>query len=441
MCSSTELDGNPLTAPRTRNPSPYAAGCQTGRVTSQPGEGRAAGIRLRASRRSGVPPFHVMSVLDRVAVLRAEGHDVVSLCAGEPSGGAPSLVSQAAAALHASGRALTYTSALGLRELRSEVAAHYGRWYDLDVDPARVAITTGSSGGFVLAFLAAFDAGDRVALARPGYPAYRNILRALGCEVVELDCGPQVRFQPDLRQLEAVHAQAPLSGLVVASPANPTGTMVDRAELEQLTGWCAEHGVRLVSDEIYHGVTYPAAAQPDPRGVCAYELDESSVVVSSFSKYWGMTGWRLGWLLLPPDLVDVVDALAGNVALCPPAPAQYAALSAFAQESYLECDEAVAQFARTRDLLLHSAARLGWGPAAPADGAFYYWADLGPALDRWGNSAAYASALLEEAHVAVTPGDDFDHVEGCRSVRLSFAAGASAVGEAIERIEAFRQSG
>lgn len=392
---------------------------------------------LSASTRSRVAPFEVMDILDRVAVLRAAGRDVVSLCAGEPSGGAPSAVSQAAAQLHASGRALTYTSALGIRELRAELAAHYRRWYGLDVDPARVAVTTGSSGGFVLAFLAAFEAGDRVALARPGYPAYRNVLRALGCEVVEVDCGPDARYQPTPDALAAAHAQAPLAGLVLASPANPTGTMVTRAELAAVSQWCAEHGVRLVSDEIYHGVTYPEPGAPDPRGVCAWELDESAVVVSSFSKYWGMTGWRLGWMLLPEDLARSVEALAGNVSLCPPAPAQYAAVAAFTDESYAECDAAVAEFARTRGLLLDNAGLLGWGEAAPADGAFYYYADLGPQRARWRDAPSYAAALLEQAGVAVTPGVDFDDRAGARSVRLSFAAGSAAVGEAIERIVAF----
>jgi aspartate/methionine/tyrosine aminotransferase len=389
------------------------------------------------SRRSQVPPFEVMDVLDRVAVLRGEGRDVVSLCAGEPSGGAPSLVSEAAPRLHASGRALTYTSALGIRELRAELAGHYRRWYGIDVDPVQVAVTTGSSGGFVLAFLAAFEGGDRVALARPGYPAYRNILRALGCEVVEVDCGPETRFQPTPGLLDTVQASGPLAGLVVASPANPTGTMVDRAELSALAAWCAAHDVRLVSDEIYHGVTYPEPGAADPRGVSAWELDDTTLVVSSFSKYWGMTGWRLGWLLLPEDLVRPVDALAGNVALCPPAPAQYAAVSAFADESYAECDEAVAEFARTRALLLEHTDRLGWGASAPPDGAFYYWAGLGPQVERWGDSKAYASALLEQVGVAITPGGDFDDRAGGRSVRLSFAAGSTAVMEAIERIEAF----
>ncbi|MBB1508566.1 aminotransferase class I/II-fold pyridoxal phosphate-dependent enzyme [Tessaracoccus sp. MC1756] len=387
------------------------------------------------SRRSAVPPFEVMTVLDRVATMRAGGRDVISLCAGEPAGGAPAGVTRAAASLHASGRVFGYTSALGIWPLRVALAEHYRRWYGLDIDPAQVAVTTGSSGGFLLTFLAAFEAGDRVALARPGYPAYRNILTSLGCEVVDIECGADVRFQPTVEQLAATHAERRLQGLILASPANPTGTMVNRDELGALVDWCRSEDVRLISDEIYHGVTYPVGGH---RGTSAWELSEDAVVVSSFSKYWGMTGWRIGWLLLPADLADAVDALAGNLALCPPAPAQYAALEAFTDESYAQCDVAVAGFAEARGLLLAAESRLNWGVAAPADGAFYYYADLGPQLERWPGSGAYASALLEAAGVAVTPGRDFDTVLGDRTVRLSFAAGATAVAQAIERIVAFQ---
>lgn len=387
------------------------------------------------SSRSAVPPFEVMTVLDRVATLRAAGRDVISLCAGEPAGGAPSAVNAEAARLHAEGRPFGYTPALGIRPLREALSGHYRRWYGVELDPARVAVTTGSSGGFLLAFLAAFEPGDRVALARPGYPAYRNILTSLGCEVVDLQCGPEVRFQPTVELLAAAHAEHPLKGLILASPANPTGTMVSRDELRDLVAWCDGHGVLLVSDEIYHGVTYPVGGH---RGTSAWELGRESVVVSSFSKYWGMTGWRIGWLLLPPGLVGAVDALAGNLALCPPAPAQYAALEAFNDESYAECDAEVAAFAEARELLLAAEPRLNWGVSAPADGAFYYYADLGPQLERWESSGAYAAALLDEAGVAVTPGRDFDAALGSRTVRLSFAAGAPAIAEAIERIVAFQ---
>ncbi|MGP9661782.1 aminotransferase class I/II-fold pyridoxal phosphate-dependent enzyme, partial [Arthrobacter sp. AOP36-C1-22] len=271
---------------------------------------------LTVASRAQVPSFQVMDILSRVADLRAAGRDVISLCAGEPSGGAPSDVSARAAAIHASAMPLTYTPALGITELRQAIAGHYLRWYGLEVPAANVAVTTGSSGAFMLTFLAAFNPGDRVALARPGYPAYRNILRTLGIEVVELDCGPATRYQPTPEQLDAAVAEhGPLSGLMLASPANPTGTMVSREELSALTQWCAAHGARLVSDEIYHGITYPAAGDPDVRGVSAWELERTGVVISSFSKYWGMTGWRLGWALVPDDLLPAVEALAGNVAL------------------------------------------------------------------------------------------------------------------------------
>lgn len=392
------------------------------------------------SARSAVAPFEVMDVLATVARMRAEGREVISLCAGEPSQGAPSAVHAAAARIHTEARSLGYTPALGIAPLRAAIAGHYSRWYGLDLAPSEVAVTTGSSGGFVLAFLAAFDHGDRVALARPGYPAYRNILAGLGCEVADLPTGPAERYQPTVAQLEAAHAEAPLAGLVLASPANPTGTMVDRGELTAIAAWCTAHGVRLVSDEIYHGVTYGDPTAPDAKGVCAREVDEHAIVVSSFSKYWGMTGWRLGWLLVPEDLRGAVDALAGNIALCPPAAAQEAAVEAFTEKSYAESEEARVGFARAREVLLAKAPELGWGAAAPADGAFYYWADLGDRLAGFADAREYATALLEATGVAVTPGGDFDPVEGSHCVRLSLAAGPEAIAEALDRIIAWQDS-
>ena len=393
---------------------------------------------MKVAARAAVPPFQVMSILDRVAQLRAQGRDVISLCAGEPEGGAPPDVVAAALEVHR-GNDLGYSSALGPRPVRVAVADHYQRWYGLEVTGDDVALTTGSSGAFQLAFLAAFEPGDRVALASPGYPAYRNILTALGCEVVDIACGPEHRFQPTPDLLAAAHAQAPLAGLVLASPANPTGTMIPREDLADLTSWCDAHDVRLISDEIYHGITYPADPQSaDARGVSAWETSRTGVVVSSFSKYWGMTGWRLGWMLMPTDLREAIDALAGNLALCPPVPAARAALAAFTDDSYVTADARVAEFARTRALLLDLVPSLGWGPIAPADGAFYLYADLGPALGQYADSVAWCQALLEEQGVAVVPGVDFDPAGGSRFVRLSFGAGAAAVRAAIERIQAFQ---
>jgi len=389
---------------------------------------------VKASTRSLVPPFTVMKILAAANARRAAGQPVLSLCAGEPSGGAPEGVRRRARELLGSGD-LGYTEAVGVPALRAAIAGHYRRWYGVDLDPRSVAVTTGSSGGFLLAFLAAFDAGDRVALARPGYPAYRNILRSLGCEVVELPCGPRTRYQPTVEQLDRL--EAPIAGLVVAGPANPTGTLIDPATMDALVSWCAEHDVRLVSDEIYHGITYaPGAAGAAGAPTVAGALDRGPVVVSSFSKYWAMTGWRLGWLVLPDDLVDPVDALAGNLALCPPALAQHAAVAAFDEDGYAAAAANVARYTRSRRLVLDRLPDLGWARAAPADGAFYLYGDVSPTgLD----AVTWCERALDEAGVALTPGTDFDGVDGHGWVRLSFAADPAVVAEALDRVVAWQR--
>jgi aspartate/methionine/tyrosine aminotransferase len=390
---------------------------------------------MKVSARSQVPPFAVMDIVAAANARRAAGQSVLNLCVGEPATGASDVVRERAVQL-LSGGDLGYTEALGSPALRAAIAGHYRAWYDVEVDPARVAVTTGSSGGFMLAFLAAFDVGDRVALARPGYPAYKNILAALGCEVVELACGPETRYQPTVEQLEAL--DAPVDGLVVAGPANPTGTLIDRASLDALATWCADRGVRLVSDEIYHGITYgDAAGEPGPAGAptAATALGSGAVVVNSFSKFWAMTGWRLGWLLLPEDLAGPVDALAGNVALCPPALAQHAGVAAFTPEGYAAAEANVAQYAASRRTVLDRLPDLGWTRVAPADGAFYVYADVSSSgLD----SRTWCARLLDEAGVALTPGTDFDHVDGHDWVRLSFASSPAVVREAVDRIADWR---
>ncbi|WP_454730283.1 aminotransferase class I/II-fold pyridoxal phosphate-dependent enzyme [Cellulosimicrobium protaetiae] len=393
---------------------------------------------MKVSRRSHVPPFAVMEVLAEANRLRDAGASVLNLCAGEPSTGASDVVRRRAIELLEHGD-LGYTESLGVPALRRAIAQHYDRWYGVEVDPARVAVTTGSSGGFLLAFLAAFDVGDRVALARPGYPAYKNILRALGCEVVELDCGPETRYQPTVSQLMEAYYDGGLDGLVVASPANPTGTMILPAELDAVAAWCADHDVRLVSDEIYHGITYGDASDATPAALptAARYVGEGAVVVNSFSKYWAMTGWRLGWLVLPDELVGPVDALAGNVALSPPALAQHAGVAAFSLEGYAAAAENVARYAASRELVLSRLDDLGWSRVAPADGAFYVYADVsGDGLD----SVTWCERLLAEAGVALTPGTDFDGVRGGDWVRLSFAAAPATVAEAVERVVAWRST-
>ena len=380
-----------------------------------------------------MPPFAVMSILTRVAELRAQGREVISLCAGEPAQGAPSAVRRRLAELMSDRTPLGYSETFGLRPLREQIAGHYRRWYDLEVPVEQIAITTGSSGAFLLAFLAGFDHGDRVAMTRPGYPAYRNILASLGNEVVELDCGPEEDYRLRVELLDNAHTGSPLAGLVIASPANPTGTMIGSDRLADLTRWCVDHQVRLVSDEIYHGIT--GGGSP---GSCAWSHDRSAVVVSSFSKYWGMTGWRLGWALVPEDLVGPVDALAGNFALCAPVPAQHAAVAAFTEPSYAEAEAAVTAFADARALLLAAVDELGWTGVAPADGAFYVYADISAVLGRYPDSSTWCAALLEEQGVALTPGTDFDPVHGGTAVRVSLAAGPDAVAAALVRIRRFQ---
>lgn len=390
---------------------------------------------LHPSTRSAVPTFQVMEIIAAANARRAAGLPTLSLCAGEPRAGAPTAVRRRAAEL-LTGDAGGYTEPLGTPDLRRAVAGHYLRWYGLDVDPQEVAVTTGSSGAFILAFLAAFEAGDRVVVARPGYPAYRNTLAALGCDVVEVPCGPETRYQPTVAVLDELVARTgPVAGLVVASPANPTGTMLAASELAALAAWCRANGVRLVSDEIYHGITY---GRPS---VCAREHGAESVVVSSFSKYFGMTGWRLGWMLVPPDLRGAVERLAGNLALCPPALAQHAALAAFAPESYAEAEAHVGSYRESRALVLGSLERLGWRRCAPADGAFYVYAELDDVALRAGDSVAWCRRALDGAGVALTPGTDFDPVDGGRWVRLCFAAPPAVVGEAVDRLAAWVQAG
>lgn len=404
-------------------------------MTDAPLTGTSAPTLQPSARSAAVPPFEVMTVLHQVFELRAAGVEVISLCAGEPSAGAPRGVRQRAAEVVTDGTALGYSNATGLIELRQGLAGHYRRWYGLEVPLRNIAITTGSSGAFLTSFLAAFDPGQRVALARPGYPAYRNILTSLGLEVVELDCGPEMRFQPTIELLERAYAEGPLAGLVVASPANPTGTMLAYGQLAELAAWCRERGVRLISDEIYHGITYGASV-----GDCAWASDRNSIVVSSFSKYWGMTGWRLGWALVPDDLVGAFEALTGNLSLCPPVPAQYATVEAFTEQAYAEGAEQVTDYAAARQVVLDHVAELGWVDLAPADGAFYCYATITPVLGPYADSRAWCQALLEQQRVAITPGRDFDSARGDQAIRISLAAGAAAVREAVTRILAFQRS-
>lgn len=377
--------------------------------------------------RAGIPPFYVMDVWLAAAERQRSHGDLVNLSAGQPSAGAPQAV-RAAAKAALDSTVLGYTVALGIPELRSAIAASYRARHGLAVDPADVVITTGSSGGFLLAFLACFDAGDRVAIASPGYPCYRNILSALGCDVVEIPCGPDTRFQPTAQMLAEL--DPPVHGVVVASPANPTGTVIPPEELAAIASWCAESGVRLISDEVYHGLVYEGA----PATSCAWQTSREAIVVNSFSKYYAMTGWRLGWLLVPQALRRAVDRLTGNFTICPPTLAQVAAVAAFTPESVAEADALLHHYASNRRLLLDGLRGIGIDKLAPTDGAFYVYADVSQETD---DSLSFCSKLLADTGVAIAPGIDFDTVRGGSFVRLSFAGPSHDIEEAVRRIGAW----
>jgi aspartate/methionine/tyrosine aminotransferase len=350
--------------------------------------------------------------------------DLVNLSAGQPSAGAPGPVIAAATRALTTDR-LGYTVALGIPELREAIAASYSSKYGLAVGCDDVVLTTGSSGGFLLAFLACFDVGDRVAIASPGYPCYRNILAALGCEVVEIECGPQTRFQPTVQMLAEL--DPPVRGVVVASPANPTGTVIPPAELAAIARWCDANDVQLISDEIYHGLVYPGA----PLTSCAWETSRNAIVVNSFSKYFAMTGWRLGWLLVPTELRRAVDCLTGNFSICPPVLPQHAAIAAFTPDAIAEAEGHLHTYAANRDTLLSGLHQLGLTRLAPADGAFYVYADVSDFTD---DSLKFSERLLAETGVAIAPGVDFDTANGGSFVRLSFAGPSADIDAALSRL-------
>lgn len=380
-------------------------------------------MTLKSSRRGGISPFLVMDVMAAANARQAAGFDVVHLEVGQPSTAAPDAVIAAAQAVLASER-LGYTEAFGVPELRGAIAADYRARYGVDVPPGRVSVTTGSSGAFILAFLAAFDAGDRVAFALPGYPGYRNILSALGIEPVMLAARREDGFQPTVELLDAL--DRPPDGLIVASPANPTGSMLAPDALARLVAWCRDRGVRMVSDEIYHGITFGAEA------VTLAALEPNAIVINSFSKYFSMTGWRLGWMVVPEDLLRATECLAQNLFISPPTLSQLAACEVFSCHAELAAN--VRRYAVNRQILLDGLPRCGFGPFAPADGAFYIYAGI----DGFGaKSPDLAREILEGAGVAATPGVDFDPRAGERFIRFSYAGSSAEMRDAVRRLDAW----
>lgn len=380
-------------------------------------------MTLKAAKRGAIDPFIVMDVMRAANARQDQGKDVLHLEVGQPSTSAPRAVLEAARdALER--ELLGYTDAFGVPPLKDAIAAHYTRAYGVDVDPARIAVTTGSSGAFVLAFLSAFDVGDRVALASPGYPAYRNILTALGIEVVPLEVGPDTDYQPTAEVLANV--DGPLDGLIIASPSNPTGTMIDGPGLKALADYCQGAGIRLISDEIYHGITYEGPA----HSIAEYAPE--AFVVNSFSKYYCMTGWRLGWLIFPESLARPIECLAQNLFISPPTLSQIAATSAFDCEA--ELDANVARYKVNRDVLLAELPKAGFDKLSHAQGAFYIYADVSHLTD---DSLEFCQRILAETGIAITPGVDFDPARGHHFVRFSFAGATADIRETSKRLKAF----
>ncbi|MGH1459547.1 MAG: pyridoxal phosphate-dependent aminotransferase [Paracoccaceae bacterium] len=376
---------------------------------------------MRTSRRGAVDPFIVMDVMEAARKAEAEGRHIIHMEVGQPGTAAPA-GARAALAREMERSALGYTVGLGLPALRARIAKLYGDWYNLDLDPNRVVVTSGSSAGFILAFTALFDGGDRVGIGMPGYPSYRQILKALDLEVVAIEAQAENRYQ----LVPQDFANRDLQGLLVASPANPSGTMLGREALGALMGAAAEQGASFISDEIYHGIEYEAKA------VSALEISDEAYVINSFSKYFSMTGWRVGWMVVPENHVRVIERLAQNLFICPPHASQIAALGA------MECDDELQlnleTYKANRMLMQEGLRAAGFDRFAPPDGAFYVYAEVGH-LTR--DSRAFAAEILREAGVAVTPGLDFDPRRGGGTLRFSYARSTEDIREGLARLKAF----
>ncbi len=379
---------------------------------------------MRNSSRGAVDPFIVMDVMEAARQAEDAGRNIIHMEVGQPGTPAP-VLARNALAREMGDNPLGYTVALGLPALRQRIAQLYGDWYDVDLDPARVVVTPGSSGGFILAFTALFDAGDRIALGAPGYPSYRQIMKSLDLVPVEVQTRAEARYQLEPSDLEGLDYQ----GMMVASPANPTGTMLGRDALGALIGAAQDKGAAFLSDEIYHGIEY------DHKAVTALQISDDVCVINSFSKYFSMTGWRVGWLVLPPGNVRQVERLAQNMFICAPHAAQIAALAAMDAPEELEANMAV--YRENRRLMIEGLPKAGFDRIAPPDGAFYVYADISHLTE---DSRAFARAILDEAGVAVTPGLDFDPKRGGGTLRFSYARATVDILEGLVRLERFMRA-
>ncbi|GAA6207513.1 aminotransferase class I/II-fold pyridoxal phosphate-dependent enzyme [Cognatishimia sp. WU-CL00825] len=379
---------------------------------------------MRNSSRSQVDPFIVMDVMEAARQAEAAGRHIIHMEVGQPGTPAPKKARQYLADTKQDD-ALGYTVALGLPALRKRISQLYGEWYNVDLDPDRVVVTAGSSAAFLLSFTALFEAGDTVAIGAPGYPSYRQILKALSLKPLDLPAAPENRMQP----VPADFAHLDIQGLLVASPANPTGTMLDRPTLSTLIDACQDKGAAFISDEIYHGIEY------DAKAVTALEVTDNCYVINSFSKYFSMTGWRVGWMVVPQNHVRTIERLAQNMFICPPHASQVTALAAMDCTDELQANMAV--YTENRRLMLSGLPKAGFHKFAPPDGAFYVYADVS---DFTSDSRAFAAEILEEVGVAVTPGLDFDPVRGAGTLRFSYARSTADIAEGLERLAAFMRA-
>ena len=376
---------------------------------------------MRNSRRSQIDPFIVMDVMEAARRAEASGRHIIHMEVGQPGTPAPA-GARAALSKAMVDDAMGYTVALGLPALRTRIAQLYGEWYNVDLSPDRVVVTSGSSGAFILAFTALFDTGDRVGIGAPGYPSYRQILRSLDLVPIDIETAVENRLQPAPGDLAGLD----LAGVMVASPANPTGTMLGREALAALMQVAAEQGAAFISDEIYHGIEY------DRHAVSALEISDDCYVINSFSKYFSMTGWRIGWMVVPEDHVRVIERLAQNLFICPPHASQVAALAAMECKDELQANLEV--YRSNRTLMLDGLPQAGFDRIAPPDGAFYVYADVSHLTD---DSRAFATEILEQAGVAVTPGLDFDPARGAGTIRFSYARSTADIEEGLRRLRRF----
>ncbi len=386
---------------------------------------KAAMSLPKPSRRAAVAPFMAMDVLRQARRLEQAGRQIIHMELGEPGAPAPLLVREAAAAALRDGR-LGYGEAMGDAVLRERIARHYAEHYGVEVASDRVMVTTGSSGAFLLALLAGFDAGARIGVVQPGYPAYANILEALGLGPAPIEVGAETRFAPTVELIEAAHRRERLDGLLLMSPANPTGAMIAPAELEKICAFCEDAGVVLVSDEIYHRLEYEGRAET------ALRFSQGAIVVNSFSKYYAMTGWRLGWAIAPTSLARPMERLQQSLAICAPTLSQRAALAAF--DAGEELESIKRGYARSRSLLLRQLPQIGLPLFAPPDGAFYIYVDISHLTT---DSTRFCTDMLEEIGVAVTPGVDFDRARGATTLRISYAGSPEDVALGVERLSAW----